>query len=149
MDGAQKRQVLQLLKNLYGLKQASHNWYEMIKKGLEDRGFVTSKADPCVFMKKEMIVLLYVDDMIVVNRKQNQIEDLYNSLLQGNENFKLTKEGKIDNYLGVELKDNPDGIFEASQPHLIKRIIYYVITDSTKTNSRPTPASLQLLHKNE
>ena len=86
----------------------------MIKHGLGDRGFITSKADPCVFMKKNMMVLLYVDDMIVVSRKQNQIENLYNSLLQGNENFKLTKEGKIDNYLGVELKDNPDERFETS-----------------------------------
>ena len=49
----------------------------MIKNGLEDIDFVTSKADPCAFMKKDMIVLLYVDDMIVVSRKQNQIEDLY------------------------------------------------------------------------
>ena len=31
--GAQKRQVLKLLKNLYDLKQTSHNWYEMIKRG--------------------------------------------------------------------------------------------------------------------
>ena len=61
----------------------------------------------------------------------------------------MTKEGKIDNYLGVELKDNPDGSFEASQPHLIKRIIDYTIDDSTKTNSRQTPTSLPLLHKDE
>ena len=96
-----------------------------------------------------MIVLLYVYDMIVVSRKQNQIEDLYNSLLQGNKNFKLTKEGKIDNYLGIELKDNPDVSFEASQPHLIKRIIDFAINDNKKTNSRPTPANLPLLHKDE
>ena len=52
VDDAWKRQVLKLLKNLYGLKQASHNWYEMIKKGLEDRGFVTSKAYTCVFYER-------------------------------------------------------------------------------------------------
>ena len=73
----------------------------------------------------------------------------YNSLLQGNENFKCIKEEKVDNYIAVDLKDNPDGIFEASQPHLIKRIIYCAINDSTKTNSRPTPASLPLLHNDE
>ena len=118
-----KPQILKLEKNLYGLKQASRNWFEMIKKGLDQRGFSSSKADPCVFMKEDMIVLLYVDDMIVVSRTRKQIEDLYKSLVEGNENFKLTKEGRIDRYLGVELKSNPDGSFEASQPHLIKRII--------------------------
>ena len=96
-----------------------------------------------------MIALIYVDGMIVVSRKQNQIENIYNSLLHGDENFKLTKEGKIDNYLGVKLKDNPYGTFEASQPHLIKKIIDFTIDDSTKTNSRATPASLPLFHKDE
>lgn len=69
MDGAQKHQVLKLLKNLYRLKQASHNWYELINKSLEEKGFVTSKAYHCVFMKTDMIVLLYVDDIIIVSRK--------------------------------------------------------------------------------
>lgn len=61
----------------------------------------------------------------------------------------MTNEGNIDNYQGIELNDSQGGRFEASQPHLIKRIIDYTITDSTKTNARPTPASLPLLHKDE
>ena len=119
----------------------------MIKKGLKQRGFSSSKADSCVFIKETMIVLLYVDDMIVVSRKRKQIEDLYKSLVEGNENFKLTKEGRIDRYLGVELKSNPDGSFEASQSHFIKRIIEFADLKSSLTNSRTTPATLPLLHK--
>ena len=65
---------MKLEKNLYGLKQASHNSFEMIKKGLDQRRFSSSKADPCVFMKQDIIVLLYVDDMIVVNRTRTQID---------------------------------------------------------------------------
>ena len=45
-------QVLKLIKNLYGLKQASHNWYTMIKKGLEDRDFVPSEVDPCIYFER-------------------------------------------------------------------------------------------------
>ena len=78
---------------------------------------------------------------------KKDIEDLYNSLRDGNENFKLTKEGKIDKYLGVELLDNGKGSFEARQPHLIERIIKASTLNSDLTNARPTPATLPLLHR--
>ena len=46
-------------------------------------------------------------------KNKEDIDELYTSLLEGNENFKLTKEGMIDKYLGVELVDNGQGSFEA------------------------------------
>ena len=60
-----------------------------------------------------MVVVLYVDDMIVVGKREKDIDELYKSLKEGNENFKLTKEGKIEKYLGVKLTDNGQGSFEA------------------------------------
>ena len=35
IEGESKTQILKLEKNLYELKQASYNWFEMIKKDLE------------------------------------------------------------------------------------------------------------------
>ena len=46
-----KAHVLRLRKSLYGLKQASANWYCMLRKGLQLRGFAESIADPCIFIK--------------------------------------------------------------------------------------------------
>jgi hypothetical protein len=53
VEGArhEKQHVLLLKKKLYGLKQASANWYDMLKEGLQIRGFHESVADPCVFLK--------------------------------------------------------------------------------------------------
>ena len=113
VDGGNGPQVLKLIKNLYGLKQASHNWYTMIKKGLKDRCFTPSEADPCMFLNKDMVVVLYVDDMIVLGKIKHEIEALYVSLKEGNEHFKLKEEENIDKYLGVELVDNGKGSFEA------------------------------------
>ncbi|MCP4479271.1 MAG: hypothetical protein GY818_14390 [Planctomycetaceae bacterium] len=48
-DHDSSKYVLRLRKSLYGLKQASANWHEMLKKGLILRGFKESLADPCVF----------------------------------------------------------------------------------------------------
>ena len=43
-------------KNIYGLKQASLNWYEKICDGLIARDFVPSVMDPCFYVKYGMIV---------------------------------------------------------------------------------------------
>ncbi len=85
--------VLKLEKPLYGLIQASSNWYEMLKKALEDCGFLESVADFCGVMKKDMIVLVYVDDCILIS---NTIAQYPNSLshyhrVQRN-SYLLTKE---------------------------------------------------------
>ena len=43
-----KSNVLRLKKSIYGLKQASLNWYDMLAKELRDRDFKEA-SDPCVF----------------------------------------------------------------------------------------------------
>ena len=48
----QKFYVLRLNKSLYGLKQAGYNWFAKLSNGLEDRSFVASQVDPCVFLAK-------------------------------------------------------------------------------------------------
>jgi hypothetical protein len=56
------RYILRLRKSLYGLKQASFNWHQKLKTAMEDRGFVESLSDPCVYISKNVIVLAFVDD---------------------------------------------------------------------------------------
>ena len=52
----------------------------MLSNGLKDRGFISSRIDPCVFYKEDMIVLVYVDDMIAVARDDKMIDELVNFL---------------------------------------------------------------------
>jgi len=139
--------VLKLNKNLYGLKQASHNWFLMLSNGLRDRGFEPSQVDPCVFYKEDMIVLVYVDDVIAVAKDGKMIDNLVDSLREGNEHFKLTSEGKLDEYLGVEIVNSEGDSFEIKQPHLISRLLKAVNINPADTSSRDTPVTTPLLHK--
>jgi hypothetical protein len=91
--------VLRLNKSLYGLKQAGYNWFAKLSNGLQDRGFVQSSIDPCVFLNHNCIVLTYVEDCIIVGDTHNRIDLLIQSLHEGDENFVLQDEGLIDKYL--------------------------------------------------
>jgi hypothetical protein len=95
--------LLRLNKSLYGLKNASLNWHNKLKTALEDRGFVESLSDPCVFMRENMIILMYVDDCILISKDPSIIEQFIQSLKDGKENFDFTDEGSMSSYLGVDV----------------------------------------------
>ena len=51
-EDSNRHYILKLNKSLYGLKQASYNWYEKLKEGFKNRGLKLSQIDPCLYMKK-------------------------------------------------------------------------------------------------
>jgi hypothetical protein len=148
-DGlTRKLYVLRLNKSLYGLKQASYNWFNKLSTGLQERGFIPSSVDPCVFFSKGCIVLTYVDDCIIVGDSISTIDSLIKSLHGGDDNFIFTEdEGSIDKYLGVEIKQLDANSFSLTQPFLIERILRLLGIEDGKTNDRITPVGKPLLNK--
>ena len=63
-DGGQHDVVIKLKKSLYGKAEAARLWYEKLRNGLLERGFVMRKVDPCLFMSKTVICVIYVDDCL-------------------------------------------------------------------------------------
>jgi hypothetical protein len=80
-----KTYVLKLNKSLYGLKQAGYNWFAKLSNGLQDRGFVQSNINPCVFFGHKCIILTYVDDCIIIGDTYDQIYASIQSLHEGEE----------------------------------------------------------------
>ena len=60
--------VYKLKKTLYGLKQAPRQWYINIDNYFLQNGFIKSKSEPTLYVKKQgmsiLIVAIYVDDLI-------------------------------------------------------------------------------------
>jgi hypothetical protein len=52
-------------RNLYALVQASRNWVLKLSAIYERLGFKHSKSDPCIFLRKVMIIVLYTDDCLL------------------------------------------------------------------------------------
>ena len=130
--------IVELKKSLYGLKQSGLNWFEKLKKGLEERGFRSSQIDPCVFISSCTICLVYVDDCIMISKDNAKITKLIDSLMKGHEDFELTDNGNLHSYIGVEFIKHDDGTLEMKQEFLIKRIIEAL--DLPDMNSVPIPS---------
>ncbi|KAK8957984.1 hypothetical protein KSP39_PZI000376 [Platanthera zijinensis] len=63
--------VCLLQKSLYGMKQATRQWYRKFDSFMGEIGFKRTTLDHCVFIKEYapgdfIILLLYVDDMLIV-----------------------------------------------------------------------------------
>ena len=133
---SKSKYVMRLKKNLYGLKQAAMNWYYKLRDGLIERGFKESKIDPCLFVKDDIICLIYVDDTIFFAKDQTIIQNMIESLQK---DFDLTDEGDVDAFLGVKFDNLPDGQIKMTQTGLIEQILKDVgIQNESKAHSTPT-----------
>ena len=101
--------ILSLNKSLYGLKQASANWYKILTQGLQDCGFKQSNKDPCVQMSDKAIVLVYINDCIVRSKDTGYIDTFIKSMQDWPENFEFTEEGSLKSYLRVKFIDYNKG----------------------------------------
>ena len=94
--------------------------------------------------------MVYVDDCILISKKEAVISEFVQSLHNGPENFVFTEEGSLESYLGVCISKLPGGkSFEMSQPFLIDRIIKAIGFDlaTTKGARDNVPVGYPLLNK--
>lgn len=106
--------VCKLHKSIYGLKQASRQWYSKFSQSLIQYGFVQSKSDYTLFTKgigsSFIALLVYVDD-IVVGPSASAIDSLKMFL---KDLFKLKDLGTLKYFLGLEIARSQQGIFFVS-----------------------------------
>jgi hypothetical protein len=60
-----KEWASKLKRNLYGLVQVSQNWFLKLSEIYARLVFKQSKSDPCLFLRKDMIIVLYTDDCLI------------------------------------------------------------------------------------
>ena len=72
--------VYKLIKNLYGLKDAGRTWNHFIHKGLIARGWKRSSVDDCLYIKHNMLLIIYVDDACIISPSKQMIKNEIQSL---------------------------------------------------------------------
>jgi hypothetical protein len=119
--------VLHFIKSLYGLKQSPKTFFEKLRDGIVQRGFVQSIHDPCLFMKKDLICVIYVDDTIFAGPDATKIQEVIKSLGVSNfeeqHKFELRDEGKVGEFLGIRITKQADGNFYLTQTSLMEKVL--------------------------
>ena len=139
--------VLKLKKSLYGLKQSPRTFYQHLSKGLQTRGWTVSNIDPCLFMKRDMICVIYVDDTIFAGPNQRMIDEeitLLGMKQKHEENpLEFRDEGELSAFLGIKIEQRNKNEFYVSQPGLIAKVLEAAGMNDCNPNS--TPSSLEPL----
>ena len=63
--------VYKLVRNLYELKDAGRTWNQHLHKGLMRRGWKRSQIDECLYIKQDLLLILYIDDACIISPTPN------------------------------------------------------------------------------
>ncbi|KAI3637652.1 hypothetical protein MIR68_004301 [Amoeboaphelidium protococcarum] len=129
---------LQLLKTLYGLKQAAAEWYNHLMQCLAQLGFVPTEADHCLFYRKEddALILAHVDDMLLGIKGIDQAQKLKRDIAAM---IEITDLGPASYFLGLHIERDRQAKTILLHQH---RFIAELLEDYQMSLVKPAPTPM-------
>jgi len=111
--------ICQLIKTLYGLKQASREWNHEFDRKLRKHGYTQLRSDPCIYIwcteDNFIIITVWVDDMLLFTTtfelKRKAIKDI-------EDEWEITDLGTLTKIVGIELAISTDHISISSNNYI-------------------------------
>ena len=135
----QEDMVCKLKKSIYGLKQASRQWYLKFHEIITAFDFTENIVDPCIYLKfsgsKFIFLILYVDDILLASSDLGLLRETKDYL---STNFEMKDMGEASYVIGIEIfRDRSQGILGLSQKAYIDKILERF--GMTNCSSSPVP----------
>jgi hypothetical protein len=131
--------VCKLQKSLYGLKQASRQWFSKFSSTLLSHGFTQSKSDYSLFTRVQgsifIALLVYVDDIVIASNNASAISVLTNFL---NSAFKLKDLGPLRFFLGLEIARSSKGISVSQRKYTLE-----ILEDTGTLAAKPASVPME------
>ncbi|CAM8954005.1 unnamed protein product [Rhodiola kirilowii] len=122
----QNGQVCKLQRSIYGLKQASRQWFARFSDALIEFGFVQSLNNYSLFtlkMQDEFLILLvYVDDVVITGTSSQLIDKVK---LFIHDKFQIKDLGLLKYFLGLEVARSKEGIFLNQRKYALDMLADY------------------------
>ncbi|CAL2274253.1 unnamed protein product [Prunus armeniaca] len=117
--------VCKLKKSIYGLNQASRQWYLRFDEVVSSQGFTENPVDECIYLKFSgsnfIFLVLYVDDILLATNNLSMLADTKFFL---SSHFEMKDMGEASYVLGVEIhRDRSRGMLGLSQKGYIERVL--------------------------
>ena len=123
--GGNDKLVCKLKRSIYGLKQASKQWYLKFDEVITSLGFEENKVDQCIYLKvsgsKFIFLVLYVDDILLASNDLGLLCETKQTLTRF---FDMKDLGEASFVLGIEIhRDRSRHTLGLSQKAYINRIL--------------------------
>ena len=117
--------VCKLKKSIYGLKQASRQWYLKFNDTVMSFGFKENIVDRCIYLKvsgsKFIFLVLYVDDILLASNDLGLLSETKKFLFS---NFEMKDMGEASYVIGIEIFwDRSQGLLGLSQKAYINKVL--------------------------
>ena len=117
--------VCKLKKSIYGLKQASRQWYLKFHDVISSFGFEENIMDQCIYQKvsgsKTCFIILYVDDILLASNDKGLLHEVKQFL---SKNFEMKDMGDASYVIGIKIdRDRYRYILGLSQETYINKVL--------------------------
>ena len=124
-SSARDHLVCKLNKSIYGLKQASHQWYLKFHKVITLFGFEDNVMGHCIYQKvsvsKTYFLVIYVDDIFMATNNKGLLYEVKQFL---SNNFDMKDMGEASYVIGIKIhRERSCSILGLSQETYINKVL--------------------------
>ena len=138
-EEGKEHMVCKLKRLIYGLKQASRQWYLKFNDTIVSFGFKENTIDQCIYLKvsgsKFIFLILCVDDILLANNDLGLLSET-NMFLSNN--FEMKDMSEAYYVIGIEIfRDRSQGLLGLSQNAYINKFLERLRMDKCSTSPVP------------
>lgn len=125
--------VVRLNKGIYGLKQSSRLWYEMLVGYMVQDGFTVCQSDTCLYVQKlpdgsMLWVTCWVDDLLITCLHLSVINDFKSRI---SARFKMKDLGPVHYCLGMRFTFTPGSVRMDQERYIDELMVRHAMTTTS------------------